>query len=128
MPGLEQPDLGALLDLHRRYAHAVGGDVSVGAWGVLQELLERLGVFGGARGKRIAVAVREPVLRPHQELARRVPGELWGDPAVLAVGGEPSHRSRREVTSVALRTVGAVPGVDDSAFQAAAQEATEGCP
>jgi lipoyl-dependent peroxiredoxin len=32
------------------------------------------------------------------------------------------------ITSIALRTVGQVPGVDEAAFQAAAQEAKEGCP
>jgi lipoyl-dependent peroxiredoxin len=32
------------------------------------------------------------------------------------------------ITSIALTTVGAVPGIDDAAFQAAAQGAKEGCP
>ncbi len=32
------------------------------------------------------------------------------------------------ITSVALRTVGTVPGIDEAAFQAAAQGAKEGCP
>ena len=32
------------------------------------------------------------------------------------------------ITAIALKTVGNVPGVDEAAFQAAAQEAKEGCP
>jgi osmotically inducible protein OsmC len=32
------------------------------------------------------------------------------------------------ITSIALTTVGTVPGIDDAAFQAAAQGAKEGCP
>jgi osmotically inducible protein OsmC len=32
------------------------------------------------------------------------------------------------ITSIALKAVGQVPGVDDAAFQAAAQQAKEGCP
>jgi osmotically inducible protein OsmC len=32
------------------------------------------------------------------------------------------------ITSIALNTVGQVPGIDDAAFQAAAQEAKKGCP
>jgi lipoyl-dependent peroxiredoxin len=32
------------------------------------------------------------------------------------------------ITAVALRTVGSVPGIDEAAFQAAAQGAKEGCP
>lgn len=32
------------------------------------------------------------------------------------------------ITTIALRTVGRVPGIDDGAFQQAAKEAKEGCP
>jgi lipoyl-dependent peroxiredoxin len=32
------------------------------------------------------------------------------------------------ITAIALRTVGTVPGVDEAGFQAAAQQAKEGCP
>jgi len=32
------------------------------------------------------------------------------------------------ITSIALTTVGTVPGIDDATFQAAAQDAKEGCP
>jgi lipoyl-dependent peroxiredoxin len=32
------------------------------------------------------------------------------------------------ITAVALKTVGSVPGIDEAAFQAAAQGAKEGCP
>jgi lipoyl-dependent peroxiredoxin len=32
------------------------------------------------------------------------------------------------ITSIALRTVGTVPGIDDATFQSAAQGAKEGCP
>jgi lipoyl-dependent peroxiredoxin len=32
------------------------------------------------------------------------------------------------ITAIALSTVGSVPGIDEAAFQAAAQQAKEGCP
>jgi len=32
------------------------------------------------------------------------------------------------ITAIALRTAGTVPGVDEAGFQAAAQQAKEGCP
>ena len=51
-------------------------------------------VFGQADRKRVAVAVGEPVLGPHQEAVRRIPCELGRDPPFIAVGRQPPHARR----------------------------------